>query len=413
MRKGLFFVALVQFLYLVSRSQDSTLLNVSDKAPPLVLPSSKNTVESFTFPYQKKIVYLHFWASSVPGSKENFYRYKRLHRQYSDVFYKNGEGFEIILIALQEDRSEWENDIAKYNIESLKNFIALKGFKDYFVSKYNLKKIPTSMIINPAGYVEIIDPPIEALKSYIDENRSYIKNTEQSEKISGKITHGLAGKEGLGNEKVYITNSQSKDTLQSVITNNDGDFTIQNGNKAVDITLKLSNTEKVKSDESLFLKNDRGDIISDFNHTVYGYEYKLQPEDLNDLRDTKTNYQSPKKLVLSENLFKSGRNELTPASEKRLDILLEKLAENKNLNIQITTHTDCKGDKKYNNELSLKRANVIATYFVKKGVDKSRIITIGKGESEPLNNCIDGTKCTESELEENRRTEFILFEKKS
>lgn len=412
MKKPLLLIFLVQLFNFSIYSQDTTSLALNIKAPSLVLPSSKSTVESFSFPYQKKIVYLHFWSSSNAASKENFYKYKRLYKQNSEAIYKNCDGFEIILVALQDDRLQWENDITKYNLENLKNFIALKGFKDYFVSKYNLKTIPTSMIINPEGYIAAINPEITVLKNYIEENRNYVASYEKPKELAGKITHGQSNKTALGNEKVYVTNSISQDTIQTITTNNSGDFVIKNADKNSDITLKVGNSEKIKENEYLFLQNDDGDIISDFNHTPNGYEYKLQTEDFNDLKSSKVKYEQPKKLMLSENLFKSGGNSLTNVTEKKLDVLMEKLIENPKLNIQITTHTDCKGDSKYNNELSLKRANAIATYFVRKGIDKSRIITIGKGESEPLNRCIDGEKCSEAELEINRRTEFVLFEKK-
>ena len=88
---------------------------------------------------------------------------------------------------------------------------------------------------------------------------------------------------------------------------------------------------------------------------------------------------------------------------------METLQQNPNLKIDIITHTDCKGDAVFNEKLSLKRANICATYFVNQGINKNRIVTIGKGESSPVNNCVDGVNCTDKELELNRRTEFKFY----
>lgn len=402
---------IISFVLLNLHSQDTTSLALNDKAPALVLPTFKNTVEGFSFPYQNKIVYLHFWSSFNADSKKDFFKYKRIYKQNADVIYKNCDGFDIILVALQDDRKEWENDVYKYNIESLKNFIALKGFNDYFLKKYKLKTLPTGMMINTNGEIIAINPDVTAIKTYIDDNRNYVPTVVKPKELAGKITVGQGKNAVLENETIYVTNTSSLDTIQTITTDKKGDFVIKNADKNAEITLKISNSEKIKQDENLFLKNTGGDVISDFSHTPTGYEYKILPEDLNDLKSAVLTATEAKKVFISENLFTSGGNNLTEDATKKLDIIYNKLNDNKQLQIQITTHTDCKGDAKYNDGLSLKRANVIATYFVKKGIEKNRITTIGKGESEPLNKCVDGVNCTDAELEINRRTEFIIFEK--
>lgn len=52
-------------------------------------------------------------------------------------------------------------------------------------------------------------------------------------------------------------------------------------------------------------------------------------------------------------------------------------------------------------EFSLERANSVAKYFISKGIEKERIITVGNGDSKPLN--------TENlSAAENRRTQFLF-----
>ena len=73
------------------------------------------------------------------------------------------------------------------------------------------------------------------------------------------------------------------------------------------------------------------------------------------------------------------------------------------------SHTDCRGGEDYNLKLSTKRAQSTVKYIMENGgFDSSRISAKGYGESAPVNNCVDGVKCTETEHALNRRTEFAI-----
>ena len=52
--------------------------------------------------------------------------------------------------------------------------------------------------------------------------------------------------------------------------------------------------------------------------------------------------------------------------------------------ISITGHTDSSGPEAWNRELSVARANAVADYLEKSGVARERLLTFGKGSSEPL-----------------------------
>ena len=56
-----------------------------------------------------------------------------------------------------------------------------------------------------------------------------------------------------------------------------------------------------------------------------------------------------------------------------------------NLNLETlvaTGHTDSRGSDKYNQALSMRRANAVKAYLVSKGIAADRILVEGKGESE-------------------------------
>jgi len=46
-------------------------------------------------------------------------------------------------------------------------------------------------------------------------------------------------------------------------------------------------------------------------------------------------------------------------------------------------------------------------------IEATRISSKGYGESDPVNECVDGVKCTEDLHSKNRRTEFVILNPES
>lgn len=102
--------------------------------------------------------------------------------------------------------------------------------------------------------------------------------------------------------------------------------------------------------------------------------------------------------------FEYNSIDLDDETEKFLNELAGNLTANENLKLKITGHTDNRGNEKYNQHLSLKRAEEIKKYLSKIGIDSGRIITEGKGMSEPLNG-----NNTEEDRAKNRRVEINVY----
>jgi outer membrane protein OmpA-like peptidoglycan-associated protein len=91
-----------------------------------------------------------------------------------------------------------------------------------------------------------------------------------------------------------------------------------------------------------------------------------------------------------------------------LDKLVAFITENK-LKIELSSHTDARGNAAYNQKLSQARAQSCVDYLIKKGVPKTSIVAKGYGETQLLNRCKDGVQCSEEEHQENRRTEIKIL----
>lgn len=76
------------------------------------------------------------------------------------------------------------------------------------------------------------------------------------------------------------------------------------------------------------------------------------------------------------------------------------------IDVELGSHTDCRGSFAYNAILAENRAKAAVAYIVKKGIDSKRITAKGYGEYQLLNKCADGVPCSEAAHQINRRTEI-------
>jgi outer membrane protein OmpA-like peptidoglycan-associated protein len=96
---------------------------------------------------------------------------------------------------------------------------------------------------------------------------------------------------------------------------------------------------------------------------------------------------------------------ITADTAKRLDAIARLLKGYEGKKLLIQGHTADVGDKKSQQELSLKRAKAVGDYFVRKGVVKAAQLVIeGKGGSVPL-----AKNDTEQGRAKNRRVEITLL----
>jgi outer membrane protein OmpA-like peptidoglycan-associated protein len=86
--------------------------------------------------------------------------------------------------------------------------------------------------------------------------------------------------------------------------------------------------------------------------------------------------------------------------------------ENPSIEIELGSHTDCRGSYAYNEKLSDRRAKSSAAYIKARISNPDRIYGKGYGESQLINKCeCEGSRkvpCTEEEHQQNRRTEFKI-----
>ena len=78
------------------------------------------------------------------------------------------------------------------------------------------------------------------------------------------------------------------------------------------------------------------------------------------------------------------------------------------MEITLISHTDSRGNERYNKRLSEKRAISARQYIISKGISPGRIIASGYGEAELKNDCKDDIDCSDGKHQINRRTEILI-----
>jgi outer membrane protein OmpA-like peptidoglycan-associated protein len=413
--RNLFYNLIVIFFLFseVSYSQ----LNVGEISPNFVLASNNNSIQSFSFPYQNKIVLLFFWSSSVSKSKENIYKYKRLYSKYSELGYRSCDGFDVISIALQSDKKAWELDLLGYDLLKMNNCISLKGYNDFSIKAFKISQTPASFLVDEFGKIIIVNPSISAIINYLNDRRNSLYNPDIQTTISGKIMFGNELLKPLANEKAWFLN-EKRDTIETVTLNDKGRFILNNINTALPITIYILNTSKIEEDQPVFLTSENGEIVSKFTSNHLGLEYNILEVEMPYLKSFTEKQGDLKKdidkgfykdLYSSNNLFKTKISVIPIEAITILNTLIIKLKDNPKTRVEITSHTDSNGEAKLNTSLSIKQSNSIETYLILKGINKNRITALGRGEDDILNKCKDGIVCSQEEHNMNRRTEFKFF----
>ena len=112
--------------------------------------------------------------------------------------------------------------------------------------------------------------------------------------------------------------------------------------------------------------------------------------------------QPPKKVFVLEGVnFESGKATITPDSYISLMKVVDILEAFTESTFEIIGHTDNQGGKEKNMKLSADRAESVKNFLVEKGIAESRIVTSGKGDTQPV-----ASNKTPEGRAQNRRIEF-------
>ncbi|MGB0888261.1 MAG: OmpA family protein [Vicingaceae bacterium] len=278
-----------------------------------------------------------------------------------------------------------------------------KGGQDIF--KITTGKIGKPVMALLKGVVYFDDVPTAAKLIMYKNNENELEGSFNSNSDSGKYTMALS----VGKHKVKVELETGEVMVDSVSLDKIEGYVV------------LEKDFKFYSDKDAIAVNDPT------LEEILNAELGIKPVDSVVKEDLTTG----KVFALNGIEYDFDKSTLRPVSKKELDNLVAILKENKDVKVEISSHTDAarnvamatsilkrKGleyskeahdemSKKYNNSLSQRRANSVVRYLINKGIPKSRLVAKGYGEENPI-----ATNDTAEGRQKNRRTEFKILQGK-
>lgn len=235
----------------------------------------------------------------------------------------------------------------------------------------------------------------------------YTLNNEDQSLLSlefeGQLFKDIPGDVGLG-EPITILNSKGE-PVAIAYTNDSGKFRFTKLDPQSNYVMRLS--AESEAEHALIMDGGKKIDIPVLNAEIH-YQ-RIDPEKalalVNENNDTI--YVSSEDLfVINRIYFGYNSVQVTSESIRQLEQLATIMERNPKVSLELRSHTDSRGDSAYNLRLSEQRAKSAIQYLLGTGLDIERFRYKGLGESELLNECIDGVSCTEPEHAINRRTEI-------
>ena len=183
--------------------------------------------------------------------------------------------------------------------------------------------------------------------------------------------------------------------LQKTEVNEKGEYTL-NPICGEEILIRADEPEYYSAEELVTAPADGGSMVVDL-YLEPRITRINEGDDLAKLLDLKPIY------------FDFDRFNIRPDAEEELTKVLAVMESNPTLVVEIRSHTDSRGNDAYNLSLSDKRARSTADWIVSRGIEPTRISGKGFGETELINDCGNGSDCTEEQHQLNRRSEFIVI----
>ncbi|MBN3815662.1 OmpA family protein [Paraburkholderia sp. Se-20369] len=112
----------------------------------------------------------------------------------------------------------------------------------------------------------------------------------------------------------------------------------------------------------------------------------------------------PKSMTLSTDAnFDTAQATLTPAAAARLDALIKQAQGARIGTLTVNGYTDSVGSDAYNQDLSERRAQAVASHLRARGLNAERFVSRGYGKADPVD-----SNATEAGRAKNRRVEVLI-----
>ncbi len=211
--------------------------------------------------------------------------------------------------------------------------------------------------------------------------------------LAGKtVTRGGGQEAALGSTKIRIMEGDKQ--VSETTTGPDGTFKIK-VKESQNYTIIAEKPEYLIRREFFSMSGKsipQEQLVKPVTDTTYNITIPLEKPELN-------------KVFVVENIYYDlDKDNIRPDAAEELDKLVDFLKDNQNISVELGSHTDARATDAYNQDLSQRRAESAVRYLIENGIEKTRIIAKGYGETQ----LIEKEAQSEEEHQRNRRTEIKI-----
>ena len=153
----------------ISLSQNSGI-NIGDKALELSYENPNGELMSLS-ELNNKLVLIDFWASWCGPCRRENPNLVDAYRKYHKTKFKDGNGFEIYSLSLDNNKDAWVKAINQDQLFWEYHVSDLGGWQSEGSEKYKIRSIPSNVLINGKGIIIAKNLKGPALHRFLDSQK--------------------------------------------------------------------------------------------------------------------------------------------------------------------------------------------------------------------------------------------------